>query len=60
MATCATFGVEFAVKIFNNADKQDRAGRATADTAKAYYAASIFIEVRFLCTASVVSRQVFA
>ena len=36
----------FALKIFVNADKVDRAGRATENTAKAFYASSIFIDVR--------------
>lgn len=36
---------EFAVKVFRKADNQDRAGRANVDTAKTYYAASIFMEV---------------
>ncbi len=35
----------FALRIFANADKVDCAGRADANTAKAYYAASFFIEV---------------
>ncbi len=35
----------FALRIFANADKVDRAGKATENTSKAYYAASIFIEV---------------
>uniref|UniRef100_A0A7S0VF18 Vta1/callose synthase N-terminal domain-containing protein n=1 Tax=Polytomella parva TaxID=51329 RepID=A0A7S0VF18_9CHLO len=35
----------FALKIFHNADKIDRAGRATENTAKAYYASSIFLEI---------------
>jgi hypothetical protein len=36
----------FALNIFKRADKVDRAGRADVNTSKAYYAASIFIEVR--------------
>mmetsp|Transcript_45029 Transcript_45029/g.86078 ORF Transcript_45029/g.86078 Transcript_45029/m.86078 type:complete len:442 (-) Transcript_45029:786-2111(-) len=36
---------EFAVKVFRKADNQDRAGRANVDTAKTYYAASIFMEM---------------
>ena len=36
----------FAVKVFNRADKVDRAGRADKGTATTYYAASVFIEVR--------------
>lgn len=36
----------FALRIFGNADKVDRAGKATENTSKAYYAASIFLEVR--------------
>ncbi len=35
----------FAVKVFNRADKVDRAGRADKGTATTYYAASVFIEV---------------
>lgn len=35
----------FALKIFANADKVDRAGRANENTAKAFYAASIFMDV---------------
>jgi vacuolar protein sorting-associated protein VTA1 len=35
----------FALGIFKRADRVDRAGRADANTCKAYYAASIFIEV---------------
>ncbi|KAI9355957.1 Vta1 like-domain-containing protein [Zopfochytrium polystomum] len=35
----------FALKIFNNADNQDRAGAATNKTAKTFLAASIFLEV---------------
>ena len=35
----------FALRIFANADKVDRAGKSTENTSKAYYAASIFIEV---------------
>jgi hypothetical protein len=37
---------QFALKIFDKAEKQDRDGRATAATSKAYYAASVFLEVR--------------
>lgn len=39
----------FALRIFDNADRVDRAGKATERTSKAYYAASIFIEVREHC-----------
>lgn len=35
----------FALNVFTKADKQDRAGRADLDTAKTFYAASIFIEI---------------
>lgn len=35
----------FAVKVFNRADKVDRAGRADKGTATTYYAASVFLEV---------------
>ncbi|KAH7300888.1 hypothetical protein KP509_23G002200 [Ceratopteris richardii] len=35
----------FALSVFAKADKQDRAGRADLNTAKTFYAASIFIEV---------------
>ncbi|KAL5223920.1 hypothetical protein ABZP36_010559 [Zizania latifolia] len=36
---------EFALNVFAKADKQDRAGRADINTAKTFYAASIFIEI---------------
>jgi len=35
----------FAVKVFNRADRVDRAGRADKGTATTYYAASVFLEV---------------
>ncbi|EFJ44337.1 hypothetical protein VOLCADRAFT_118821 [Volvox carteri f. nagariensis] len=35
----------FALRIFDNADRVDRAGRATERTAVAYYAASVFVEI---------------
>ncbi|KAG2439993.1 hypothetical protein HXX76_004110 [Chlamydomonas incerta] len=35
----------FALRIFDNADRVDRAGRATERTSKAFYAASVFIEI---------------
>jgi hypothetical protein len=35
----------FALKVFGNADRIDRQGKADANTAKAYYAASFFFEV---------------
>ncbi|KAI4340033.1 hypothetical protein MLD38_024909 [Melastoma candidum] len=35
----------FALNLFGKADKQDRAGRADLNTAKTFYAASIFFEV---------------
>ncbi|KAF9612303.1 hypothetical protein IFM89_038873 [Coptis chinensis] len=35
----------FASNVFAKADKQDRAGRADLNTAKAFYAASIFFEI---------------
>ncbi|GLI59519.1 hypothetical protein VaNZ11_001413 [Volvox africanus] len=35
----------FALRIFDNADRVDRAGRATERTSRAYYAASVFIEI---------------
>ncbi|KAL2653761.1 hypothetical protein R1flu_021889 [Riccia fluitans] len=35
----------FALSVFAKADKQDRAGRADLNTAKTFYAASIFFEV---------------
>ncbi|KAL6909848.1 hypothetical protein ACP4OV_001507 [Aristida adscensionis] len=35
----------FALNVFSKADKQDRAGRADLNTAKTFYAASIFFEV---------------
>jgi len=36
----------FAANIFRRANRVDRAGRANADTAKAFYASSIFYDVR--------------
>mmetsp|Transcript_16693 Transcript_16693/g.46639 ORF Transcript_16693/g.46639 Transcript_16693/m.46639 type:complete len:147 (+) Transcript_16693:271-711(+) len=39
----------FAVNVFNRADKVDRAGRADVSTAKSFYAASVFLEVRLRC-----------
>jgi hypothetical protein len=44
---------QFALKIFDKAEKQDRDGRATAATSKAYYAASVFLEVRALAATRV-------
>ena len=38
---------QFALKIFHKAETQDREGRATAATAKAYYAATVFLEVPY-------------
>ncbi|TYI85301.1 hypothetical protein E1A91_D05G431200v1 [Gossypium mustelinum] len=35
----------FALNVFGKADKQDRAGRADLNTAKTFYAASIFFEI---------------
>ncbi|KAL3508437.1 hypothetical protein ACH5RR_027838 [Cinchona calisaya] len=35
----------FALNVFSRADKQDRAGRADLNTAKTFYAASIFFEI---------------
>ncbi|KAL6759310.1 Vta1 like-domain-containing protein [Haematococcus lacustris] len=35
----------FALKIFSNADRTDRAGRADVNTAKAFFAASFFLEI---------------
>ncbi|KAL6538453.1 Lipoyl synthase, mitochondrial [Orobanche gracilis] len=35
----------FALSVFTKADKQDRAGRADMNTAKTFYAASIFFEI---------------
>ncbi|KAI3466461.1 hypothetical protein Pfo_023124 [Paulownia fortunei] len=35
----------FALNVFTKADKQDRAGRADLNTAKTFYAASIFFEI---------------
>jgi vacuolar protein sorting-associated protein VTA1 len=37
----------FAVTVFNRADRADRAGRADKNTATTYYAASIFMEACF-------------
>ena len=36
----------FAVTVFNRADKQDRAGHADMNTVKAFYVATVFIDVR--------------
>ncbi|KAJ3309119.1 hypothetical protein HDU76_003720 [Blyttiomyces sp. JEL0837] len=36
---------DFALKIFNNADNEDRTGKASKKTAKTFLAASIFLEV---------------
>lgn len=36
----------FAVTVFNRADRQDRAGKAGPTTVKAFYVATIFIEVQ--------------
>ncbi len=38
----------FAVTVFNRADRQDRAGKAGPTTVKAFYVATIFIEVVLL------------
>jgi len=35
----------FAVTVFNRADKQDRSGKANLNTVKAFYVASVFIDV---------------
>ncbi|KAG2495255.1 hypothetical protein HYH03_006528 [Edaphochlamys debaryana] len=35
----------FALRVFDNADRVDRAGKATERTSKAFYAASVFIEI---------------
>ncbi|KAF3771488.1 Protein-like OF MAMMALIAN LYST-INTERACTING PROTEIN 5 [Nymphaea thermarum] len=35
----------FALNVFGKADKQDRAGRADLNTAKTFYAASLFFEI---------------
>ncbi|KXZ46837.1 hypothetical protein GPECTOR_40g571 [Gonium pectorale] len=35
----------FALRIFDNADRVDRAGKATERTSKAFYAASVFIDI---------------
>ncbi|KAK1296190.1 hypothetical protein QJS10_CPB15g01511 [Acorus calamus] len=37
----------FALNVFSKADKQDRAGRADLNTAKTFYAASIFFEILY-------------
>ena len=42
----------FAVNIFNRANRVDRAGQANDSTAKTFYVASIFIDVRALLTAA--------
>eukprot|EP00803_Ostreobium_quekettii_P008779 evm.model.scf_2097.3 EVM.evm.TU.scf_2097.3 scf_2097:20497-25081(-) len=41
----AEYCEKFALGVFRNAERKDRAGQATRDTAKAYYAASIFLEI---------------
>lgn len=41
----------FALSVFARADRIDRAGKADRNTAKAFYAASIFIEVN--CPAAI-------
>lgn len=43
--TDAQYCENFAVQVFNRADKVDRAGRADKGTAMTYYAASFFIDV---------------
>jgi hypothetical protein len=45
----------FALRVFANADRNDRAGRRDLGTAKAFYAASCFLDVRgtrmiFVCS----------
>lgn len=40
----------FAIKVFKMADNQDREGKADAKTVKAFYAASIFIDVSPSCS----------
>lgn len=42
----AAYCEKFALSVFARADKVDRAGRADKATATAFYAASIFFEVR--------------
>ena len=37
--------INFALRIFRNADRADCAGQADLNTCKAYYAASIFLQV---------------
>ena len=37
---------QFAMVVFNRADKADRAGKADKNTVKAFYVASVFIDVR--------------
>lgn len=37
--------LQFAEKIFNKADEEDRAGQATKNTAKTFYAAASFLEI---------------
>jgi hypothetical protein len=39
----------FALQVFTKADRADRAGRRDAGTAKAFYAASCFLDVRARC-----------
>lgn len=36
---------QFALRIFRNADKVDRAGRANMDTARSFYAATVFLDM---------------
>ena len=38
----------FAVNVFNRADKQDRSGKADLKTVKAFYVATVFMDVSTL------------
>lgn len=41
----AEYCEKFAIGVFRNAENKDRAGEASRETAKGYYASSIFLEV---------------
>lgn len=45
----------FAVNVFNRADKQDRSGKADHNTVRAFYVATVFIQVspNLTCSSSI-------
>lgn len=45
----------FAITVFNRADRQDRSGKADLRTVKAFYVATLFIDVSSSQTLSVLS-----